>query len=101
MTRSIVTINDLTNDEIEALFSLADRFLADMSDAAHPYRIKRRLPDAANYIASTLFYEPSTRTRFSFESAMLRLGGGVFSFDNPATTSASKGESLADTVRVV
>ncbi|RQD68895.1 MAG: aspartate carbamoyltransferase [Tindallia sp. MSAO_Bac2] len=52
-------------------------------------------------ILGTLFYEPSTRTRLSFESAMLRLGGRVLGFSDAATSSASKGESLADTIRVL
>src|SRR5882762_2021349 len=55
----------------------------------------------AGKIIATLFYEPSTRTRLSFESAALRLGGGTISSADPATSSAAKGESLADTVRVV
>ena len=52
-------------------------------------------------LAATLFYEPSTRTQMSFQAAMLRLGGRIIGFDNPGTTSVSKGECLKDTVRVV
>src|SRR3989441_1379178 len=55
----------------------------------------------AGQVMASLFYEPSTRTRLSFESAMLRLGGGVLTAAEMKSTSASKGESLADTVRVV
>jgi aspartate carbamoyltransferase catalytic subunit len=54
----------------------------------------------AGKVLATLFYEPSTRTNFSFQSAMLRLGGSVFGFAEPNATSASKGETLADTVRI-
>lgn len=52
-------------------------------------------------IMGTLFYEPSTRTQMSFQSAMLRLGGGIIGFDNPATSSVSKGENLKDTTKIV
>ena len=52
-------------------------------------------------IMSTLFYEPSTRTQMSFQSAMLRLGGGIIGFDNPANSSVSKGESIKDTTKIV
>ena len=52
-------------------------------------------------IMATLFYEPSTRTQMSFQSAMLRLGGQIIGFDNPATSSVSKGESLKDTTKIV
>lgn len=52
-------------------------------------------------IMSTLFYEPSTRTQMSFQSAMLRLGGGIIGFDNPATSSVSKGETIKDTTKIV
>jgi len=55
----------------------------------------------AGKIMATLFYEPSTRTRLSFESAMKRLGGAVIGFSDPDTTSAAKGESLADSIRIV
>ena len=52
-------------------------------------------------IMATLFYEPSTRTQMSFQTAMLRLGGTVIGFDNPATSSVAKGENLKDTTKVV
>ena len=52
-------------------------------------------------IMATLFYEPSTRTQMSFQAAMLRLGGGIIGFDNPSTSSVSKGENLKDTTKVV
>ncbi len=101
MPRSIVTIDDLSNDELEQVFVIADDILARMADPARPYRIRGRAKLAEDQILSTLFFEPSTRTRFSFESAMERLGGGVISSPNSAATSAAKGESIADTVRVV
>ena len=99
--RHIASINDLTLDEIETVFSLADRFLDQLADAEIPCRIGRSLDMGAGTLMATLFYEPSTRTRLSFESAMLRLGGKAISSADPATSSAAKGESLADTVRVV
>ena len=52
-------------------------------------------------ILATLFYEPSTRTRFSFEAAMMRLGGKILGFSEPNSSSASKGETIADTIRMV
>lgn len=102
MARNIVTIDDLTNDEIEKIFLLADEFLDSLGRGdGRPHRLGGRLNLASGCLLSTLFYEPSTRTRFSFESAMLRLGGHVLSSADPATTSAAKGESIADTIRVV
>jgi aspartate carbamoyltransferase len=62
---------------------------------------KRRLDLMRGYILATLFFEPSTRTRLSFEAAMHRLGGSVIGFASAATSSTAKGESLADTVRTV
>jgi len=88
--RSLISIADLTNDEIEEIFSLAD--------AAHRLRTER---PANGQIMATLFYEPSTRTRLSFESAMQRLGGTVISCSDMRSSSAAKGETLADTAKVV
>jgi aspartate carbamoyltransferase catalytic subunit len=98
--RHVTSINDLTVDEIEKIFTLAQRYLKDLRDPNVPHRIGRSISDAQGSILASLFYEPSTRTRLSFESAMLRLGGKSISSADPATSSAAKGESLADTVRV-
>ena len=88
--RSLISIADLTNDEIEEIFSLADS--AEKLRSEHP---------ANGQIMATLFYEPSTRTRLSFESAMQRLGGSVISCSDMRSSSAAKGETLADTAKVV
>lgn len=94
MKRDLVTIDDLSNDEIEALFACAD----EMADLLAKREASGLL---AGRILATLFYEPSTRTRLSFEAAMHRLGGGVISVSDASSSSAAKGESLADTARVV
>jgi aspartate carbamoyltransferase catalytic subunit len=99
--RDINSINDLEDAEIEDIFALADEYSRTMARPGAPHRIRGRRSEAGDFILATLFYEPSTRTRFSFESAMLRLGGSVLASSDPATTSAAKGESLADTVRVI
>jgi aspartate carbamoyltransferase catalytic subunit len=88
--RNLISIADLTNAEIEEIFALADG-----ADGL------RKEKSAAGRIMATLFYEPSTRTRLSFESAMHRLAGGVISCADMRLSSAAKGESLADTARVV
>jgi aspartate carbamoyltransferase catalytic subunit len=88
--RSLISIADLTNDEIEEIFSLADA--ADKLRADKP---------ASGQIMATLFYEPSTRTRLSFESAMQRLGGSVISCSDMKASSTAKGETIADTAKVV
>jgi aspartate carbamoyltransferase catalytic subunit len=88
--RNLISIADLSNDEIEQIFDLAD--------AAHKLRSDKV---ADGRIMATLFYEPSTRTRLSFESAMQRLGGSVISCSDMRASSTAKGETVADTARVV
>src|SRR5215831_9733715 len=100
-TRHIISINDLTDREIETVFDVAQSFLRELPDPHVPYRIGRSAKIASDCILASLFYEPSTRTRLSFESAMLRLGGETITSADPATSSAAKGESLADSVRVI
>jgi aspartate carbamoyltransferase catalytic subunit len=90
----VVSIDDLTIEEIEQIFARADEF-AQKLERGEPLDLARGL------IMATLFYEPSTRTRLSFEAAMHRLGGAVISSADMRASSAAKGESLADTVRVV
>ena len=101
MTRSVISIDDLDNEEIESIFQLADRFLDEMATPGKPHRVRGRRSVASDFILATLFYEPSTRTRLSFESAMHRLGGQVISSADSSSTSAAKGETIADTVRIL
>lgn len=98
--RHLTSINDLTVDEIETIFSVASNYLKELRDPNLPHRIGRSIHEGSGAILATLFYEPSTRTRLSFETAMIRLGGKSISSADPATSSAAKGESLPDTVRV-
>jgi aspartate carbamoyltransferase catalytic subunit len=90
--RSMVTIDDLSNQEIEAVFSVAD----EISDS-----INQQSSVCQGKIMASLFFEPSTRTRLSFEAAMHRLGGRVISVVEMGNTSLAKGESIADMARVV
>ncbi|MCL2852126.1 MAG: aspartate carbamoyltransferase [Defluviitaleaceae bacterium] len=90
--RHLVEPLDLSVDEIEWLIDAAGRIVAKPEDYAEACKGK---------LLATLFYEPSTRTRFSFEAAMLRLGGQVIGFSEPSSSSVSKGESIADTIRTV
>jgi aspartate carbamoyltransferase catalytic subunit len=92
--RDLISIKGLTKTEIESVMEESEKMFALLQG-------KRRLPNLQNKIMATLFYEPSTRTRLSFESAMQRLGGGVIGFSDPTSSSAMKGESLADTIKVV
>ena len=90
--RNLVTVDDLSNGEIEALFSLSD----EMSDS-----LNKQSGVCQGKIMASLFFEPSTRTRLSFEAAMHRLGGSVVSTVDIGTASLAKGESIADMARVV
>ena len=92
MKRDLIDITDLSVEEIDELIEKAEDIIA------HPeaYREKCRYKKLA-----TLFYEPSTRTRLSFESAMYELGGQVLGFHEAQSSSATKGESVADTARTV
>jgi aspartate carbamoyltransferase catalytic subunit len=90
--RSLITIDDFSNEEIEAIFALADELSESRTEWASL---------CPGYLLATLFYEPSTRTRLSFESAMSRLGGKVISCAEMQSSSQAKGETLADTARVV
>ena len=101
MPRSFVSIDELTNDEIEAVFQLADRFLDEMATSGKPFRIQGRCELAQEHILATIFHEPSTRTRLSFETAMLRMGGNIISCADARSSSSSKGETIADAVRVL
>src|SRR5207244_6374129 len=71
--RHVTSINDLTNREIERVFEVADGYLDSLGDPRHKHRIAESTDRARGRILASLFYEPSTRTRLSFESAMLRL----------------------------
>lgn len=88
--RNLVCLEELSNEEIESIFDLADK----MKSSINSELCKGKL-------IATLFYEPSTRTRLSFESAMLRLGGSVLGFADAQTSSVAKGETVADTARMV
>ena len=90
--KHLIEINDLSIKEIDELIEVAK----DIMKCPEKYSKQCR-----GKILATLFFEPSTRTRLSFESAMLRLGGSVLGFSEPNSSSASKGESVADTIRVV
>ena len=90
--RHLLEPADLTVEEMEEIFSLAEKIIVDPSAFSEVCHGK---------LLATLFFEPSTRTRLSFESAMLRLGGKTLGFAEASSSSATKGESLADTIRVV
>ena len=90
--RHLIQPDDLTVSEIDEICSLAEEIIAKPSDFQDVCRGK---------ILATLFFEPSTRTRLSFEAAMLRLGGTVEGFSDAENSSTKKGESLADTIRTV
>ena len=90
--RHLMSPLDLTKEELEDLLTLASDIEKNPSKYAHVCDDKR---------LATCFYEPSTRTRLSFEAAMMNLGGKVLGFSSAGSSSAAKGESVADTIRVV
>ena len=90
--RNLIKPNDLTVSEIDEFCALAEQIIVDPNSFNEVCRGK---------ILATLFFEPSTRTRLSFEAAMLHLGGSVEGFSDAANSSTAKGESLADTIRTV
>lgn len=92
MVRHLIEPMDLSCEEVDGLLDLADDIIARPQAYAHKCDGKK---------IATLFFEPSTRTRLSFEAAMLELGGSVLGFASADSSSATKGESIADTIRVV
>ena len=90
--RHLIDITDLSVEEIAQILDLADDMLADP---------RRYAESQKGRILATLFFEPSTRTRLSFESAMLSMGGSVLGFSSADSSSTAKGETLTDTIRTV
>lgn len=90
--RNLIDILDLSTDELEELIKIAEDIIANPKAYSEKCHGKKM---------ATLFYEPSTRTRLSFEAAMYELGGNVLGFSDALSSSAAKGESVADTVKVV
>ncbi len=90
--RDLISILDFSRSEIELLFETADNLKS---------FVKSGTPILENKIIATIFFEPSTRTRLSFETAMLRLGGNVIGFADPSISRMVTGETLADTIRMV
>ncbi len=90
--RHLIDPQDFSLEELEEIFNLAEEIINNPEDFTHVCDGK---------ILGTLFYEPSTRTRLSFETAMLRLGGKVVGFSEPNSSSVTKGENLPDTIRTV
>ena len=90
--RSVIDIKDLSTQEIEQIITVAEDIIKNPDKYAHKCSGKK---------LATLFFEPSTRTRLSFEAAMYELGGNVLSMSDAGSSSASKGESVADTAKVI
>ena len=90
--RHVIDLEDLTFTQLQQTIELAGKIKADPVKYSHVCDGK---------IMATLFYEPSTRTQMSFQTAMMRLGGKIIGFDNPQNSSVSKGESLKDTITIV
>lgn len=93
-TKDVLRADQFTAADLDLILERASAYEAALS-------AKREMNDLRGKILATLFFEPSTRTRLSFEAAMQRLGGRVLSVSEPKSTSASKGETLHDTIRTV
>ena len=91
-SKHLIDSMDFSKNELEEIFNLAHQIIANPREYSHICHGK---------ILATLFYEPSTRTRFSFEAAMMKLGGKILGFSEPNSTSTAKGETLADTITMV
>ncbi|MBU3131277.1 aspartate carbamoyltransferase [Clostridium gasigenes] len=92
INKHLIDPMDFSIYELDEIFKLAQEIIAEPKRFSHMCDGK---------ILAALFYEPSTRTRFSFEAAMMRLGGNILGFSEPNSSSASKGETLADTIKMV
>lgn len=92
--RDVISIRDFSREDIEYILNTAEKLERELKE-------KGSLDYARGKILATLFFEPSTRTRLSFESAMHRLGGSVIGFAEASTSSVKKGESLRDTIKTV
>ena len=92
MNKHLISPMDFSTKELNEIFELAEKIISNPKEFSHICDGK---------ILASLFYEPSTRTRFSFEAAMMRLGGKILGFSEPNSTSSAKGETLADTIRMV
>lgn len=92
--RDIIAIHDFSRKEIEHVLDVSKKMIPAARGEVQDFSLKGR-------ILSPIFFEPSTRTRLSFETAMNRLGGSVVGFSDPEITSLKKGETLADTIRMV
>lgn len=90
--KNIIDPMDLSLEELEEILNLADEIITEPKKFAHA---------CDGNVLAALFYEPSTRTRLSFEAAMCRLGGKVIGFSEPNASSVAKGESIADTIRTI
>ena len=91
-SRHLIDPMDFSKKELEEIFNLSHKIMANPKEYSHICDGK---------ILATLFYEPSTRTRFSFEAAMMKLGGKILGFSEPNSSSTAKGETLADTITMV
>ena len=90
--KSLIAPSDFTVEEIEEVLLLSESIIQNSARYADTCKGK---------LMASLFYEPSTRTKFSFDAAMLRLGGNTLGFSDPNTSSAAKGETIADSARTI